>query len=92
MKECDLAKFFFIVGHTALMQLVYIEDIHNELRRRRNEKFKAAELREKEKNDDGEEAIEKELGTNALAAEQDRAEKEEADAKRQVRIIMIILL
>ena len=37
--ECsvaDLSKFFFVVGHVALKQLVHIEEIHSEIRKRRS--------------------------------------------------------
>jgi condensin complex subunit 1 len=40
-RECsqqELGKLFFLLGHVALKQLVYIEEIQSELRRRRGEK------------------------------------------------------
>ena len=85
----ELSKFMFILGHIALKQLTHIEEIMNEIRRRRSrgqKKEKSTPLKyplltyiEKEKKT---EAIEEELGVSAAATEneieslQDKAEKE----------------
>jgi hypothetical protein len=37
VKASELAKLFFLLGQVALRQLIYVEDIHQELRCRRSE-------------------------------------------------------
>eukprot|EP01127_Copromyxa_protea_P011016 TRINITY_DN2736_c2_g1_i1.p1 TRINITY_DN2736_c2_g1~~TRINITY_DN2736_c2_g1_i1.p1 ORF type:complete len:1452 (+),score=318.59 TRINITY_DN2736_c2_g1_i1:57-4412(+) len=79
VKASEVAKLFFLIGQVALRQLIYVEDIHKEIRR----KLVAESESKKAKNSAEEEAIEKELGT-ALAAQQEQEEKDEKEAKDQI--------
>lgn len=88
----ELAKLFFVLGQVALLQLIYIEDIHKEMRHKRLEKEQKSKKLvlhsnslTKSRSAEDEEAIEKELG-NAQAAQQEQDEKDEAEAKKQVRV------
>ena len=75
----DLSKFFFILGHIALKQLVYIEEIQTELRKRRAANEKSAQGKKKESKT----AIEAELALET-ATEETEAETLQATAEREI--------
>uniref|UniRef100_A0A6B2KWU1 Uncharacterized protein n=1 Tax=Arcella intermedia TaxID=1963864 RepID=A0A6B2KWU1_9EUKA len=70
-----LSKLFFILGHTALKQLVYLEDIFNEKKR-------ILLVEEKQKKKKEEDALVEELGNNQIAEQE--LEKEKLDVEREI--------
>ncbi|PRP82720.1 hypothetical protein PROFUN_09982 [Planoprotostelium fungivorum] len=79
VRECSqksLGRFLFVLGHIALKQLVYIEEIQSELRTRRGN------IREK-KEKESTSAIEEELGVHA-AEEEREVERLQETAEREV--------
>eukprot|EP01114_Cavostelium_apophysatum_P020600 TRINITY_DN6951_c0_g1_i3.p1 TRINITY_DN6951_c0_g1~~TRINITY_DN6951_c0_g1_i3.p1 ORF type:complete len:563 (+),score=200.65 TRINITY_DN6951_c0_g1_i3:667-2355(+) len=75
----DLSKFFFILGHVALKELVYIEEVQSEIRRRRS----AAQEKATKKDKKAKSAIEEELGV-AAAAEEQEAETLQEVAEKEI--------
>jgi len=76
----DLSKFVFALGHVALKQLVHIEEIQSELRKRRSSKEKKAQ---EEKGKKKKSAIEEELGV-VEAAEETEGEFLQEKAEREI--------
>eukprot|EP01094_Clydonella_sp_ATCC50884_P012312 TRINITY_DN2231_c0_g1_i2.p1 TRINITY_DN2231_c0_g1~~TRINITY_DN2231_c0_g1_i2.p1 ORF type:complete len:1245 (+),score=332.82 TRINITY_DN2231_c0_g1_i2:437-3736(+) len=68
-----LSKLVFVLGQVALQQIIFLEDVQVELRRRRTVKEKLAEERGAVKGSKSTEAIEDELGLN-MASEESESE------------------